>query len=62
MGLYLGNNLILTTGGPPGGFPNSYVIGPIDPVSLVPGAYEFIPVDCDGILNSFSGGGFTLTP
>lgn len=62
VGLYLGNDLILTTGGPPGGFPNSYVIGPIAPVSLVPGAYEFLPVDCDGILNSFSGGGFTLTP
>ena len=60
--LFLGNTLILTTGGAPDGFPNSYSIGPIDPISLVPGNYNFVPVDCDGIAGQSNGGGFTLTP
>ena len=63
--LYLGyslNTLILTIGGPTGGFPDSYIIGPIDPSSLVPGNYEFRPIDCDGQIGMLSGGGFTLTP
>jgi|GEM_PF-3800209 len=56
------DELVLTTGGPPAGFPNSYVIGPIDPISLEPGTYYFIPVDCDDIAAQLNGGGFTLTP
>lgn len=56
------DELIFTAGGAPGGFPNSYVVGPIDPFNLVPGDYYFLPVDCDGIMGQLSGGGFTLTP
>lgn len=61
--LYDQSNLpILTMGGAPSGFPDSYTIGPIDPGTLAVGSYNFHPVDCDGVADLFHGGGFTLNP
>ncbi len=56
------DELILTAGGPPGGFPNSYVVGPIAPISLAVGNYVLKPVNCDGSIDGSHIGSFVLTP